>query len=1129
MGSEKKMKIGFNKLAFAAILATVAIPCWAVGTIIAQTVFGLAAGSFAVAATAFAINMVISSIINKVFFPQQQPGLSGDSPNPGNRQQVPPATDNKLPIVYGDAWVGGTIVDLSITSNNQELFYVMALSEVSGDGGDTLGFGNVYWGGKQCIFDNSGFNVVSLYDESNGSYQDNVSGKLKIYLYRNGSLNPTNSPFTAIQVMQTAGLTYTWDSSKLMNNCAFAIIHITYNSDAGLTGIQQTKFNVINYSKYQPGSCLYDYLTNDVYGAALPASQIDLASFNELNAYSDELFTYTTFNGVTTTQPRFRFNGVVDTSRSIMDNLQDMASCCDCILKYNEVIGKWGVVVQKPTYTIAMALNDSNLTSAIQITPLDIAGSYNVIECKFPDKNNQDAFNSSTFDLAQIDPSLLFPNEPVNKQSVSLPLVNNDVQAQYLAIRMLKSGREDLQVQVNTSFTGVQLEAGDIVTITNANYGWVAKLFRVMKVTEDFASDGSVTAKLSLTEFNAAIYNDVPITQFEPAPNSGIGNPLAFGGIPVPVIVGTYPNATDPNFLVSVSASANGITQYAEIWYSAFSNPTESQLIFAGTTAVQPAGTPYVPGSTMPSATVTGVSAGNWYFFTRMVNSLGKSNFSNASAVLNWRPSTFQYSERYLSVRYADSITGNGFSNNPRNKTYYGLFNVSVATGSNNPSDYTWYAGNFETANYLLFTNRTNRKFSFAVGNAGFNNLGGSFVPSETSVYDTSIWSALEDGIVYIDLDVRTGQLIKAGSTAVSSADGLLSVTNNTSGSMIVSLEKFLNFGSGVYSKTFSAATLTIDVYGRVIGFTEPDNFYFTQTIFQATSGQTTFNVTHTVGNILVFRNGVLCDLNDYTETSTTVVMNNACAASELITVINMRAVSTNIYYEITGMNIVSSGSTAVVYNAQPYQIINPGDILCFSATQPDPAATPTTYTVQSIDTSTKTITFTTNISGATASLGIYRKRNAGATYAPFSRYSVNLNSASSYTPTNFTFNNGFELLYVNGAQLNEVDYDLTDGIISGFPSNLTGTLTIIQFSPNNFNVPASNITNTVSYSTNGALSYVFPNNPLAMAIYANGALLAQNASYDFTANSSGYNLNVAFNNNFTLLNQQTFARIGAA
>ena len=242
-----------------------------------------------------------------------------------------------------------------------------------------------------------------------------------------------------------------------------------------------------------------------------------------------------------------------------------------------------------------------------------------------------------------------------------------------------------------------------------------------------------------------------------------------------------------------------------------------------------------------------------------------------------------------------------------------------------------------------------------------------------------------------------------------------------------------------------------------------------------------------------------------------------------------MRAVSTDVYYEITGLTIVSSGSTTIVYDAPPYQIINAGDVLCFALTQPDSTATITTYTVQSVNTTTKTITFTASISGATAGFGVYRKRNAGSTYAPFSRYTADLTAATFYEPTTFSFNSGFELLFVNGAQFNEVDYDLVGNVIGGFPGAVTGKLTVIQFSPNNFNVPASNITNTVAYSINGALTYVFPNNPLSMCIYANGALLAQGASYDFVANSSGYNLNTAFSNNITLLNQQTFARIGAA
>ena len=117
----------------------------------------------------------------------------------------------------------------------------------------------------------------------------------------------------------------------------------------------------------------------------------------------------------------------------------------------------------------------------------------------------------------------------------------------------------------------------------------------------------------------------------------------------------------------------------------------------------------------------------------------------------------------------------------------------------------------------------------------------------------------------------------------------------------------------------------------------------------------------------------------------------------------------------------------------------------------------------------------------------------------------------------------------MNGCQLSEIDYDLTTTEINGFPSSVTGKMTFILFSENNFGVPASNITNTVAYSVNGALSYTFPNNPLAMEVYANGVILAKGSSYDYTATTAGYNLTNAFNNNFTLLNQQTFARIGAA
>ena len=1124
------------KLSIALLAITFATNASAIGMTIAVSL--ALTSAFATTAIAFAINMAVSMIISKVFFSPSGPtssgsadSLSGSSPNPGNRQQVPPATDNKIPVVYGTAWIGGTIVDLSITEDNQKLYYVLALSEVTntnvGQTADAITFGAIYYGGKRVNFNTTRpYEVDSLTDESNGVVNTEVAGKINIYLYSNGSNSPTNSGQSAISLMNSAGLIYTWDNTKLMTNCAFAIVQLTYSQTANIRGIEQTKFQVIN-SRNSAGDCISDYLINTRYGAALPAAQINSTSLTALNTYSNQSFTYTTFTGSTTTQPRFKFNGTVDTNRAIMDNLQDMSSCADCLIKYNEVTAQWGVIVQTPAYTVAMALDDSNIVSSISVSPTDIAASYNFVECKFPDSTNQDAFNASNFDLAQIAPSLLYPNEPVNKISLSLPFVNNNVQAQYISNRILKAAREDLIVQADVFFVGIQLDAGDIVTLTNVNYGWTNKLFRLNKVNQTFTDDGAIIVKLNMSEFNPTVYDDIAVTQFTPAPNSGLGSPLFFGAITAPLLNSSGRFAADPFISVDITTPSTGIVQYAEIWYSAFQFPTEEQRIFAGTTQVQSSGNPYPAGAFIPTAFVAGVAAGNYYFFARMINSLGKSVFSPASVLLRWTPQTFQYTQRYISVAYGTSNAGAGFSLNPRSKTFYGLYNTDTANPSLNVADYKWYQAvpeAFGTDNYVIYSNRNNRKFTFAVDNAAFSGVGGNFVPTETSVYDPTLWSGLEDGSNIIDLDARTGQLTRFGTSSISSADGLLSVTNNTEGTMVVSLQKFLNFGSGVYSRSFTPTSLTIDIFGRVVGFESQDEFFYTDTVFTATASQTSFSFNHVVGQVLVFKNGVLLPTTDYTETTTTVVLTTACATGEIIEMNSMKVISSFDTYDDLGLIVATIVSgTTITYNGLPYEFLEAGDEVTFANT-----GTPTVYTISTINTSTKTIVFTGTVS-TTVGDEIFIFTAENAEYAPYARYSIDLTAANSYTPDLLTIRNGFEQLYINGAQLNEIDYDLTVNTISGFSAPLTGKLDVILFAPNNLGIPCCNITNTVAYSVNGVLSYAFANNPLAMQVYANGALLTKGSGFDYTPNGTGYNLATAFTNNFTLLNQQTFARIGAA
>ena len=877
------------------------------GGFIAVSVLKLAAGSIMANVVAFAINMVASTILSKLFAPSMpgQENLNTQQPNPGNRQQLPPAGDNKLPVVYGTAYVGGIITDLSISNDNQDIYWVMSLCEVTntetGGLADTITFGNVYWGGKRVNFNSNGYSVDSLTDESTGETQ-NVAGNMDIYLYRNGSFAPSNSSLSAVSVLSASNLIYQWDSTKLMSNTAFAIIHLKYNADKALTGLSQTRFQITNARK-SPGDCFLDYFTSERYGAAIPLANINTTSLNTLNIYSDTPFTYTPYSGGSATQPRFEFNGTLDTNLKIMQNIQAMSDCCDCLIKYNEITGQWGVITQTPSYSVVMDINNTNMIGGISVSPIDLNNSFNVIECKFPDGSAKDSFNSATFDLATIAPTLLFANEPVNKQSVNLYLVNNNVQAQYLANRMLEAAREDLQIQCEINFIGLELEAGDIVTVTNANYGWVAKLFRIGKVTQKFSDDGKVTATLNLMEFNPSVYDDKNITQFTPSPNTGIGSPITFGTVPAPVIVNAIPTAVNPAFSVRATSSSAGITQYAEIWYSAYSNPTASQRIFAGTTAIQSNGTPYGLNEVLPDVQLFDIPQGNWYFFSRMVNQFATSNFSPASTVYEWRPTTFQFANKYVIVAYADNNVGAGFSFSPTNKTYYGLHNQNSTTPSTNPSEYTWYSADpaFGTTYYLTYSNRTGRKMSFDTGVADYAAGTAAFVPTVTSLFDPTIWSALPNGSNVIDLDVRTGQLINTGTTSVGT--GEIGITNSPDGKMVAQLQQFLNFGPGVYTYTGSAATLTIDIYGRVVGFTTPDNFYMTIDSFTATSGQTIFTPTTRVtgaagyitGQDLVFSNGVLFNPTlDYTENATTVTLNTGAITGDIITIISFRSVSSS-------------------------------------------------------------------------------------------------------------------------------------------------------------------------------------------------------------------------------------------
>ena len=324
-----------------------------------------------------------------------------------------------------------------------------------------------------------------------------------------------------------AGLS--WPSTgRRMNGTAFAVVALLYSRDDDTTQLQPITFRCSHYlnstGTARPGDVWYDYMTNVKYGAAMDAALVDSASAAALNTYSDQNITFTNNQGQPTVQPRYRVNGVLDTGDVVLANVEKILTACDSWMAYNAASGQWSIVINKAEST-AMQFNDTNIIGDIRVSATDINQGLNQIEAKFPSKLNKDI---PDYVFLETPSNLLYPNEPINKFSTSFDLVNDSVQAQYLANRILEQARLDLIVSIKTTYEGIQLNAGDVVSITNSAYGWTNKLFRVMKVNEASLPDGNLGASLELNEYNAQVYDDKPITEFDPNGESGLPSPNYF-------------------------------------------------------------------------------------------------------------------------------------------------------------------------------------------------------------------------------------------------------------------------------------------------------------------------------------------------------------------------------------------------------------------------------------------------------------------------------------------------------------------------------------------------------------------------------------------------------------------------
>jgi hypothetical protein len=660
---------------------------------------GLEAAGFAAAAVTFGVRVVATLAISSLLAREQDPGAN-DIGSSGGRVQLPPATENKLPIVYGNAYANPIIVDAKISTDQQTMWYVLAFSEATDAG--TFSFGDVYWDGKVLLFDeNNPSEIVAWYDENSGPSPQRVTGvagKISMWFF-NGSgtqlthrcrnLNGLGQSYlasgsqTAIELLQDSGIDpgNRWTSTDTMSNTIFAVMRVNYDADHGVTGLGTIRAQVKNTlgrttgaaNGTGPGSVIKDYLNNDRYGCGVALANIDTTALDALDsfAYSNGSFTLTDTDGATITNTyRYRINGIVDAKNTCLSNLNNIASSVDSWIQWNELTGKWGVTINRSleqagvTTSTMTVITADKIIGGINVVPTDLNSMGNAIRITFP---NEDLFDQTDFRYYELDAADINPNEPVNEIGLSLPFVNNSIQATWLGYKRLWSSRSDIAVNFTMDYSGIRIDAGDIIAINHEWYGWSSKAygngiypgkpFRVTQVREIKQSDGFLAVQITATEYNDDIFQTSNPHFFSTVSFSGISDPSYIPAPPAPTIPAGLIDLYGVTYVVQGQAPSEGNTLSLEFWYSVKGEPLgDNNYTLYGSTNYSQDGsnTEIYPVDATEQIRTYGLTPNTYYWRVRAIGEETASPFSD-SVEFVWAPIGKPVTNEQI---YDNTITG---------------------------------------------------------------------------------------------------------------------------------------------------------------------------------------------------------------------------------------------------------------------------------------------------------------------------------------------------------------------------------------------------------------------------------------------------------------------------------------
>jgi hypothetical protein len=380
-----------------------------------------------------------------------------------------------IPVVYGTRRVGGSRVYLETTNGSGDpsgteylhMALVYAQGGVRSDGTDAV------TGIEQILFQDR------VAWTRTGGIDAYFSGKLNIAIWDGKNNQTRNAPLYNSEA-NLDWLADEWQESHRCQGVAYAYFRLKYDRDVypGAPTILMDAIGkhiqpVNNLGVFStdiaemtnPANIIYDYLTSERYGKGIPASEIDIASFQTARQWCIDA-------GIV-------FNAVVDTGKTIYDNTTTLLGCSNQNLVF--VNGKYALQpVKQQNYTGAFDFNTSNILGNWSITLGNKRNRFNQMKIAFFNPDLEWQPDSIIIEDAGY---LAADSGVINEKSIEFPMLSDRTLAERLGTYFLKASRYQTIVSFKSTWVALKLQVGDPVTITHDVPGWTQKRFTVNSIT----------------------------------------------------------------------------------------------------------------------------------------------------------------------------------------------------------------------------------------------------------------------------------------------------------------------------------------------------------------------------------------------------------------------------------------------------------------------------------------------------------------------------------------------------------------------------------------------------------------------------------------------------------------------